>query len=197
MGTDQGVSSRLRALRQARGLTQQKLSKEIGVSREVIAKWESNGRFIPKSEDIIALADYYSVSCDYILRGVAPERLAIVRDLGLSDAAIQEMLNIKESSYRSYGFISELFDRHNGAITYILDCIDKAIDTRILQKNEQKRLEDHGELEEPVIHIGSVAEIEYDTVVRAMIREASEAFMQNACVFVDREAIKYATQGNP
>ena len=135
-----GVADRLKQLRKGSGLTQSELAERIGVSRESVAKWESRGNIIPKTEDVIALADYYGVSCDYILRGVTPERLTIVRELGLSDMAIQEMQNLKKSSYKSYGLLSELFDHQHGAIWYILDCIDKAIDTRALQMMEQKQI---------------------------------------------------------
>lgn len=190
------VADRLRQLRTKSGLTQAELAKRISVSRESVAKWESNGKFIPKSEDIIALADYYSVSCDYILRGITPERLAIVRDLGLSDAAIQEMQNLKKSSYRSYSLISELFDCRQGAIMYILDRIDDAIDMQVLQMQEQRRLDDTGAIDEPMIQTVSGAQIGYDTVIRAMIREASEAFAQKAYEYVNEEAMKYAAKEN-
>lgn len=192
-----GVADRLRQLRKGAGLTQLELAERISVSRESVAKWESRGNIIPKSEDVITLADYYGVSCDYILRGVTPERLTIVRELGLSDMAIQEMQNLKKSSYKSYGLLSSLFDHQHGAIWYILDCVDKAIDTRTLQMMEQKRIDDNDELDKSAIQIGNGAEIEYDVVIRAMVREASEAFMQNTQMYVNEEATRYATQNHP
>lgn len=191
------IVDRLKQLRKGAGLTQLELAERISVSRESVGKWESRkNNTIPKMEDVIALADYYGVSCDYILRGVTPERLMIVRELGLSDMAIQEMQNLKKSSYKSYGLLSALFDHQHGAIWYILDCVDKAIDTRALQMMEQKRINDNDELDEPMIQIGNGAEIEYDMVIRAMVREASEAFMQNTQMYVNEEATKYATQNH-
>ena len=60
------VGRRIQDLRVRREMTQADLGKAISVSRNVIAKWENEEREI-KAENLIALADYFDVSVDYIL----------------------------------------------------------------------------------------------------------------------------------
>lgn len=60
------VGERLRVLRNQRGITQLKLSKEVGVSRDTIAGYES-GRTVPPTVNICLLCRYFRVSSDYLL----------------------------------------------------------------------------------------------------------------------------------
>ena len=59
---------RLNRLRKERGLSQEDLAGIIGVSRQAVQKWES-GTSSPDTDNLIALADYFGVSLDYLLRG--------------------------------------------------------------------------------------------------------------------------------
>lgn len=56
----------LKSLREERKISQQKLSKEIGVSRSTIAMWETGGSQ-PDNDNLIVLAKYFNVSTDYLL----------------------------------------------------------------------------------------------------------------------------------
>ena len=57
----------LQLLRRTRGISQEKLAEEIGVSRQVISKWEE-GDEIPDMHDLMALSDWFNVSLDELLR---------------------------------------------------------------------------------------------------------------------------------
>ena len=67
-------SQRLHQLRREHGLSQEELGSVIGVSRQAVQKWES-GASTPDIENLSALADYFQISLDYLVRGVeaAPE----------------------------------------------------------------------------------------------------------------------------
>lgn len=56
----------LKILRDENKISQQKLAKEIGVSRSTIAMWETGGSQ-PDNENLLALAKYFKVSVDYLL----------------------------------------------------------------------------------------------------------------------------------
>lgn len=56
----------LRSLRNERKLSLTKLSKEIGVSRQVLASYE-NGTSMPNIAPFTAIADFFGVSADYLL----------------------------------------------------------------------------------------------------------------------------------
>ena len=48
------------------GSTAYKLSKDTGISQGMISNWRSGNR-MPSAENLIALADYFGVSVDYLL----------------------------------------------------------------------------------------------------------------------------------
>ncbi|MDE5756351.1 MAG: helix-turn-helix domain-containing protein [Clostridia bacterium] len=56
----------IKELRTERDLSQQKLAEAIGVSQKAIDYWE-RGINEPKASYIVRLADFFEVSCDYLL----------------------------------------------------------------------------------------------------------------------------------
>lgn len=90
------IKDRLKQLRKNKRLTQQALSENIGLSRNVIANIETNGT-IPTAKQIEKLSEYYGVSTDYIIKGVDTtlnndERdilREVRRDKGLLDKIMQ------------------------------------------------------------------------------------------------------------
>ena len=58
--------SRLKAIRQQRGLTQKKLAEEIGKSVQAVSSYERNSQ-IPPIEVMISIADVLNVSLDYLV----------------------------------------------------------------------------------------------------------------------------------
>lgn len=65
---DMQISNRIQKLRKEKGLSQDQLAGEIGVSRQAVSKWESQ-QSLPDVEKLIALSDYFGVSTDYLLKG--------------------------------------------------------------------------------------------------------------------------------
>ena len=57
---------RLKELREEKGLSQLKLSKETGLSRTSINYWEAEKR-VPSIDAAIILADYFKVNMDYLV----------------------------------------------------------------------------------------------------------------------------------
>lgn len=66
------ISERIQTLRKARGLSQEELAEQIGVSRQAVSKWEAE-QSQPELEKIVLLSEYFGVSCDYLMKGVEPE----------------------------------------------------------------------------------------------------------------------------
>lgn len=67
---------RLYQLRRGRGISQEELANAVGVSRQAVQKWEA-GASTPDLNNLSALAGYFSVTLDYLVRGAeasaAPE----------------------------------------------------------------------------------------------------------------------------
>lgn len=57
----------LKKLRQEKEITQEALGKIIGVSARMIGYYESDTHFPKDAESLIKLAEYFSVSLDYLL----------------------------------------------------------------------------------------------------------------------------------
>lgn len=57
---------RIKELRIAEGLSQMQLAKKLNISQSAIAKWEL-GKTEPTASAIIALAEYFNETADYIL----------------------------------------------------------------------------------------------------------------------------------
>ncbi|MBR2371996.1 MAG: helix-turn-helix transcriptional regulator [Clostridia bacterium] len=56
----------IKDLRQEKGISQALLAKTIGVSQKAIDYWERDINQ-PKASYIVAMADFFDVSCDYLL----------------------------------------------------------------------------------------------------------------------------------
>ena len=67
------ISDRIQALRKSKGISQEQLADAVGVSRQAVSKWESE-QASPDLERIVAMADYFDVTTDYLLRGIEPAK---------------------------------------------------------------------------------------------------------------------------
>lgn len=65
------IADRIQHLRKSRGILQEELADQIGVSRQAVSKWESE-QSIPDLEKIILLSDYFETTTDFLLKGIEP-----------------------------------------------------------------------------------------------------------------------------
>lgn len=75
------LAERIQRLRKSRGISQEELADQLGVSRQAVSKWESE-QSAPDVEKIILLSDFFHVTTDYLLKGIepVPEKTAEKRD---------------------------------------------------------------------------------------------------------------------
>ena len=66
------LGERLQRLRRARGMTQEQLAERIGVSRQSLSGWE-NDAALPDTVHVVALAELFGVTTDYLLMGKTPD----------------------------------------------------------------------------------------------------------------------------
>lgn len=59
-------SSKLKELREEKGLSQVELARELGFTQSAIAKWESGERN-PSLDLLISIAKFFGVTTDYLL----------------------------------------------------------------------------------------------------------------------------------
>ncbi len=63
------LADKIVQLRKAKGISQEELAAQIGVSRQAVSKWES-GQSTPDVEKIILLSRFFDTTTDYLLLGV-------------------------------------------------------------------------------------------------------------------------------
>lgn len=62
------IADRIQSLRKEKGISQEELAEQVGVSRQAVSKWESE-QSSPEVDKIILLSDYFGVTTDYLLKG--------------------------------------------------------------------------------------------------------------------------------
>ena len=94
------IGENLRELRdkrsedQGRKITQADLAAVMGVEKNTVWKWEHD-KVQLSADQIVALADYYGVSTDKLLRGGKAESLVMMNETGLSDQTIDRLRELK------------------------------------------------------------------------------------------------------
>ncbi|MCM1216837.1 MAG: helix-turn-helix domain-containing protein [Lachnospiraceae bacterium] len=65
------IADRIQRLRKGKGISQEELADQLGVSRQAISKWESE-QSSPDIEKVIIMSDFFGVTTDYLLKGIEP-----------------------------------------------------------------------------------------------------------------------------
>ena len=63
---------KLQKLRQKEGMSQDALAERLDVSRQAVSRWERD-ETMPETDKVVALADLFGVTTDYLLRQGAEE----------------------------------------------------------------------------------------------------------------------------
>lgn len=64
---------KLQSLRQRSGMSQDALAERLDVSRQAVSRWERD-ETMPETDKVVALADVFGVTTDYLLRPQAEEQ---------------------------------------------------------------------------------------------------------------------------
>lgn len=116
------MESRIKILREKRGLIQAILATELGIMQQTLSKYEKDVNII-KIDVLKRLAEYFNVTTDYLL--------------GLSDVKrdLTGQLKISETLDEYYDLIEvyKKLDRYNQELVWSI--------LQIVRKNEEKRME--------------------------------------------------------
>jgi transcriptional regulator with XRE-family HTH domain len=118
------IGSRIEELRKSKGITQAELAKEMtlllgyNVKRETVVQWESNARQL-KPKATVKLADYFGVTCDFILRGIDAKYVSIHEISGLTNEAIDTLHTLStpieyeqiNNEYREEAFVNFFIEK--------------------------------------------------------------------------------------
>lgn len=89
---------RIKQLREEKGLTQEKLSKEINISRDVLGRYETD-RTVP-TDNLIRIAQYFKTTTDYLLgltdsKSIEEDNQVISNKIGFDDEDIKILEHLK------------------------------------------------------------------------------------------------------
>ena len=79
------LGEKITGLRKKRGLSQEELAITLGVSRQAVSKWETE-EAKPDTDKIVALAEYFEVTTDWLLRDIEPAGADTDTDAHMSPA---------------------------------------------------------------------------------------------------------------
>ena len=68
---EKDTGNKLKELREEHGLSQEKFANEIGVSRQIVSRWEK-GKVIPNVSSVKKICDYYGISSSLLLNTNIP-----------------------------------------------------------------------------------------------------------------------------
>ncbi len=91
------IGSFLKELRTQRGLTQEQLGQQIGVSNKTVSRWET-GTYLPPVEMLQALSEFYGVSINELLSGkrLGSQEYQQAAESNLKDAVAHSSFSLKE-----------------------------------------------------------------------------------------------------
>ena len=180
------IGERLKDLRVERKLTLEQLAAEVGISKSALGKYESdNGKDI-SPYSILLLADYYGVSCDYLMGQTETKNHpnTALHELHLSDASI-DVLRTGKFNHR---LLSELIC-HKDFQRFMLDAeiyVDRIADMRgndmnaVLEAVRQMALMKNGG-EENDLHLRTleVAQIQEDEYFGNLIADDLKGILRD------------------
>ena len=88
------IGKRIAKLRVGRNWTQTDLAEKLYTSRAVVAKWENDEKRSVPNEYLIAMADEFRVTTDYLLgrtKAKIPANINVVDKYGLSENALEKL----------------------------------------------------------------------------------------------------------
>lgn len=92
------LSENIKAIRKAKGLSQQELAIKLNVVRQTISKWEQ-GQSYPDFQRLVMLSDYFDMTLDELVKDIDVQD---IRDKNLTDEKVASIYldveNVKNKS---------------------------------------------------------------------------------------------------
>jgi len=122
-------ATRLRELMDERKVTQQTLAEETELTRQAISQY-SDGSVLPNIDRLLKIANYFNVSCDYMLGNTDVRKLdmtiqQIAAHTGLSEWAIELLSGINNTPYIGEDGALDLTAELLKIINFLIETDDK------------------------------------------------------------------------
>ena len=125
-----GIGNRLYLLRESRGLSRATIADLLGFGVDQYGKIESGQRGL-KTAHAITLADFYGVSCDYILRGIEAESIDVCKRTAIDQETLDVLIDNKEQEFYKIDLSNSL---KKEGVEYIKDDDIQAVECAIIRE---------------------------------------------------------------
>ena len=98
-------NEKLIELRKTKGLSQEELGNELGVSRQTISKWEL-GQSYPDFQKLVLLSDFFNISLDKLIKDID---LDDVRENNQSDEKVSKMYEDFQTAKTTLNYLLNFF----------------------------------------------------------------------------------------
>ncbi len=108
--------NRIRELREEKGMTQLRLSIELGVTQETISAYENEKHF-PNVQILLKMSEIFGTSCDYILGSSDIRQITNINNLTREELVLVQDYRRLLPSKRPLieGYINGIIDSGNGS----------------------------------------------------------------------------------
>ncbi len=128
------IGNKINELRREKGITQDELAAQMGVTAAAVSKWE-NGYTLPDILMLCALADYFEVTTDELLGRKVPSKQAIVvaetEELGQKIADLVSKYNIETkvilTDYEVALAVLQFEAEHKNEVKYLFTSISQPL----------------------------------------------------------------------
>ncbi len=117
--------------RKRAGLSQEELAEKIGVSRQAVSKWET-GEALPEINKIIALADVFAVTTDWLLKGEVDMSGPTGQGWTVERTWVDALPNVIARLIRSYGWLAGVYLAVTGLIFTAMGTLARYMVRRML-----------------------------------------------------------------
>lgn len=119
------LGAKILELRKQKGVTQEELASELGVTAAAVSKWE-NGYTLPDVLMLCALADYFSVTTDELLGRAKEFTHAVIAaetpELGKKVAAIAKEYGVLAQSIHTDYDAAKAAAAEDASVRYLISC---------------------------------------------------------------------------
>ena len=103
------IGKQIQTLRKQKGITQEALAAEMGVTVGAVSKWE-NGMTLPDIQMLCSLADYFEVTTDELLGRARKGTFMVCDDAGLIRTVLRDIL--EKEGYVCAGLAEDVAQLH-------------------------------------------------------------------------------------
>lgn len=171
------IGEKLLALRAQKNMTQEELAERLGVTRQSVSKWESNGTF-PNMNKLLEICDIFQVSLDYLLRDIDDQenKVEVQQESQLPPVTEYPSKAAKKRKVSIYMVLSMILV----GILFLISCW-------LFGSLSINHIWNAGDREQRLMHVDTI----YEQYTKARVRVANEGWeFEDRVLWLDVDGVK-------